>query len=172
MTSRLAHGRRYASRRRVRELRPLPETLGRSPGPLPRFLDFFPVPRSSGGERRQSRTSSVVKVVAFAPDEVDGRARAERAHAPCAPGTILCDDFEAYPAGIAPDGDWTAGTKEGGDIVVDDERAFSGANSIHLPGVLNGDGAHNIARIEQSGPCCLRALHDRTLRLSGRRTAR
>jgi len=44
----------------------------------------------------------------------------------------LCDDFEAYPAGAAPQGAWKATTGNGGTLTVDTSKAWSGTKSLHI----------------------------------------
>jgi hypothetical protein len=65
----------------------------------------------------------------------------------CADGGILCEDFEQYPDGSAPAGNWTASQRGNGKIVVDATRAASGKQSLHVTGRMNADRANVIAPI-------------------------
>lgn len=60
----------------------------------------------------------------------------------CPAENFLCEAFDSYPAGAAPTGIWTKTTRGGGAITVDTTRAFSGSQSLHATGTLNGDVAH------------------------------
>ena len=44
-------------------------------------------------------------------------------------GLLFCDDFESFPAGAPPGGDWGA-QQTNGSVTVDTERAFSGQSSV------------------------------------------
>lgn len=58
-------------------------------------------------------------------------ARAPHVEAPCPPGALVCDDFEAYPPGddLAPH--WRTQTI-GGEVRVDGSRPFRGRQGLHV----------------------------------------
>jgi hypothetical protein len=57
---------------------------------------------------------------------------------PC--GALVCDDFEAYPAGQVPDKTvWTSQTMSGAAISIDDTKARAGKKSVKIV-VAGGDG--------------------------------
>lgn len=60
----------------------------------------------------------------------------------CPAGNFLCESFDSYPTGAAPTGIWTKTTRGTGSITVDATRSFTGSQSLHASGVLNGDVAH------------------------------
>lgn len=60
---------------------------------------------------------------------------------------LLCDDFDDDTAGMQPGAPWTSDTN-GGSVEVSSERAFSGANSVH---VSNSPGAYKRAFFSVSG---------------------
>jgi hypothetical protein len=47
-------------------------------------------------------------------------------------GASFCDDFEGFPAGAAPAGDWATHLENNGNLAVDETRAFSGSRSVHF----------------------------------------
>ena len=70
----------------------------------------------------------------------------------CADGTILCEDFERYPAASVPAGNWTASERGDGEITVDTTRAFSGEQSLHVSGRMNADRANISQPIHTDSP--------------------
>ena len=80
-----------------------------------------------------------------------GAAAGHAGTASCPSGTFICEDFEAYPAGAAPNGIWSKNTRAGGTIAVDATRAFSGTNALHVTGTINGDAAHITTPISGTG---------------------
>jgi hypothetical protein len=79
-----------------------------------------------GGARSPDGPSSNID----APATLDGPAPSPDAADLCA-GTLLCDDFEMYPAGQQPGGPWHTSTNMGA-VAIDSTRAHSGANSVHI----------------------------------------
>lgn len=54
----------------------------------------------------------------------------------CAPGALLCEDFERYAAGGSLAPTWTTDTT-GGTIVVDGTRPFAGGKGLHITAPAN-----------------------------------
>lgn len=70
----------------------------------------------------------------------------------CGSDAIVCDDFDQYPAALAPAGGWTAALRGDGKIVVDTAQAFSGKQSLHVTGKMNKDHANISRPIQTASP--------------------
>lgn len=68
--------------------------------------------------------------------------------APCAPGAVLCDDFESYATGTMPTRQWQVVVSHG-TALVDATRARSGTKSLKL--TIDADGRGHTALLERTG---------------------
>jgi hypothetical protein len=62
---------------------------------------------------------------------------------------LLCEDFEAYPAGQGPAGPWTVDTAQAS-VVIDETRAVSGARSVRIT-TEDGEGTYRRAFMSVTG---------------------
>lgn len=62
---------------------------------------------------------------------------------------LLCEDFEAYPAGQGPAGPWAVDTSQAA-VVVDETRAVSGSRSVRFT-TEDGDGSYRRAFMSVTG---------------------
>lgn len=60
----------------------------------------------------------------------------------CPAGAILCDGFEAYPAGASPGADWKPTIRNAGLINIETARPFTGRNALHVTGMMAADRAY------------------------------
>lgn len=70
----------------------------------------------------------------------------------CGSDAIVCEDFEQYPAAVAPAGAWTSALRGEGKIVVDTTRAFGGKQSLHVTGKMAKDHANISRPIQTASP--------------------
>ena len=56
----------------------------------------------------------------------------------CPAGAFVCEGFETQMVGAAPGAPWLPDTLGNGKITVDTSKSFSGHNSVHVTGKMNG----------------------------------
>jgi hypothetical protein len=83
-----------------------------------------------GGGTEQKPDASAGYVPDAAPTKTDAMSAAGGSGAGAKCVAKFCDDFESHTLGQAPPAPWST-LRAGGEVLIDNKRAFSGKNSIH-----------------------------------------